>query len=253
MTARAVPDRTGRPICGVDLGAGRAFSAAAAVFPNGRVECVAVMPGIPPVETQEKRDRVPGGTYRRLVDAGLLTVAEGLRVQPVGALIDRIRPWRPSAIVCDRFRLGELLDTKPPAVVVPRVTRWSEATFDIRALRKMAKDGPLAVAPESRPLLQASLAVFRVQNDDGGSIRMMKDGVNNTGRDDVSAALVLGCRGAGARSAPAPRALPRDRVSRYHASRLNSGRWARLRRLFSTGMAGAAGSAAGRDGWKSTT
>ena len=201
MTARAVPDRTGKPICGVDLGAGRAFSAAAAVFPNGRVECVAVMPGIPPVETQEKRDRVPGGTYRRLVDAGLLTVAEGLRVQPVGALIDRIRPWRPSAIVCDRFRLGELLDTKPPAVVVPRVTRWSEATFDIRALRKMAKDGPLAVAPESRPLLQASLAVSRVQNDDGGSIRMMKDGVNNTGRDDVSAALVLAA-GAQARVPP---------------------------------------------------
>ena len=201
ITARSVPERAGRPVVGVDLGAGRAFSAACAVFPTGRTEALAIAPGIPSIEAQERRDRVPSGTYQKLVDAGLLTVAEGLRVQPVGALIDRIRPWRPAAIVCDRFRLGELLDTKPPAVVVPRVTRWSEATFDIRALRAMARNGPLAVDPASRPLVEASLAVSRVQNDDGGSIRMVKDGANNTGRDDVGAALVLAA-GAQARVPP---------------------------------------------------
>ena len=86
---------------------------------------------------------------------------------------------------------------------MPRVTRWSEASEDIRAVRKFAADGPLAVEPGSRPLLAASLAAAMVQNDDQGSVRLVKRGTNNTGRDDVAAALVLAC-GALSR-APAPR------------------------------------------------
>ena len=80
---REVPDRAGRPIVGVDLGGGRAWSAATAIWPNGRVEAVAVAPGIPSLEEQEKRDRVPAGTYQRLYDGGQLMVADGLRVPTV--------------------------------------------------------------------------------------------------------------------------------------------------------------------------
>ena len=51
---------------------------------NGRVEARrAVAPGVPDLEEQERRDRVPAGTYGRLYDSGQLEVAEGLRVQPV--------------------------------------------------------------------------------------------------------------------------------------------------------------------------
>ena len=63
--------------------------------------------------------------------------------------------------------------------------------FDIRALRKLVKDGPLSVAPESRALIQASLSVTTTKEDDGGSIRLVKRGSNNEARDDISAALVL--------------------------------------------------------------
>ena len=38
--------------------------------------------GYPHLEEQERRDRVPAGTYGKLYDMGQLEVAEGLRVQP---------------------------------------------------------------------------------------------------------------------------------------------------------------------------
>ena len=199
--ARPVPARQGRPIVAYDLGAGRAWSAATAIWQNGRTEALAVCPGIPPVSEQERRDRVPAGTYSRLVQEGVLRVAEGLRVQPVYMLHDAVMAeWgRPEAIYADRFRLPELRDAVHGVPLVERVTRWSEASEDIRALRKVAKDGPLSCAPESALLISASLASAMVKNDDQGSVRLVKRGTNNTGRDDVAAALTLAA-GAFARS-----------------------------------------------------
>ena len=207
VTARAVPDRAGRPIVGIDLGGGRAWSAATALWRNGRVEAIAVAPGVPGLDAQEKRDRVPPGTYRRLAESGALRVAEGLRVQPPSQLWRAVTgAWgRVEVVVCDRFRLAELADVVKGVPVVPRVSRWSEAAADIRALRKQALDGNLAVADGSRSLVAASLAVATVKADDQGSTRLVKRGTNNQARDDVAAALVLA---AGALSrAPAPRKM----------------------------------------------
>ena len=78
--ARPVPERDGHPVVGIDLGGGRAWSAAVAVWRNGRTEAVAVAPGVPSIEAQETRDRVPSGTYSKLVANGSLRVSEGLRV-----------------------------------------------------------------------------------------------------------------------------------------------------------------------------
>ena len=205
VTARPVPEPAGRPVVGVDLGAGRSWSAAVALWRSGRVEAFAVAPGVPDIAVQEKRDRVPAGTYTRLVESGRLTLAAGVRVPSPAALVDRIMPWRPTALTCDRFRLAELQDAAGGRVPIhPRVSRWSDAAFDIRSLRKMAADGPLAVEESSRPLLAASLAAAAVKSDDQGSTRLVKrDPGNNTGRDDVAAALTLAA-GAWARR-PAPR------------------------------------------------
>ena len=76
---------------------------------------------------------------------------------------------RPEGIVCDRFRIDELRDTRINCPVQARVSRWSEASFDIRSLRAHVKDGPFSVAECSRSLLEASLAVAAVKNDDQGS------------------------------------------------------------------------------------
>ena len=191
---RPVAAREGAPIVGVDLGGGRAWSAALALYRTGRLESVAICPGIPDIQAQEKRDRVPGGTYARLLESGSLMLSEGLRVPPPSQLIDAVRQrWGiPDVIFCDRFRIAELRDCNPPCQVVPRATRWSEASADIRALRKFAKDGPLSCEVGSRGLITASLSVAMVKCDDGSNVRLVKsDGANNTARDDVAAALLL--------------------------------------------------------------
>ena len=153
VQAREVPEREGRPVIGVDLGGGRSWSAACAIYPNGRVEARAVAPGIPSLEDQEKRDRVPNSTYTKLYDRGALEIAEGLRVQPAAAMWDMIMAtWgRPQVVVLDRFRLAEFEDATGNKVrLEPRVSRWSKAAFDIRSLRQMALDGPLSVDEGSR-------------------------------------------------------------------------------------------------------
>ena len=191
VAQRLPPIREGRPVVGIDLGAGRAWSSAVGVWPSGRCEAVAICPGIPDIEAQEKRDRVHPRTYQRLVEQGSLILSEGLRVPPPGMLVDYIRDWDPKAIICDRFRLPELRDTHPPCPVLPRLSRWSEATADIRALRRLSADGPLSVALGSRALLQASLMASQVLNDDSGNTRLQKRGTNSTGRDDVCQGWVL--------------------------------------------------------------
>ena len=191
---RPVPDAEGRPVVGVDLAAGRAWSAAVAIFPSGRTEAIAVAPGIPDLEAQEKRDRIEPGTYRKLYDMGQLAIAEGLQVQPPGQLWASIRArWgKPRVIICDRFRLPELQDAvKNGAKIEPRVVRYSEASYDVRALRRQAKDGNLSVDRDSRLLLTTSLRRAMVVNDDAGNTRLAKRGHNNCARDDVAAALVL--------------------------------------------------------------
>ena len=57
VLAREVPDRRGRPAVGVDLGGGRAWSAATAVWPSGRVEAIAIAPGTPSLADQENAIR----------------------------------------------------------------------------------------------------------------------------------------------------------------------------------------------------
>ena len=193
VLGRPVADRIGRPIVAIDLGAGRAWSAAVALWPSGRMEALAVTPGIPDIAAQERRDLVPRGTYRKLVEAGTLTMADGLRVPPPSLLVNRIRDaWgMPAGVICDRFRLSELRDASLPCPLEPRVSRWSESAFDIRALRKMAKDGPLSCEERTRALVIASLTAAMVENDSSGNMRLVKNSTRNTGRDDVAAALVL--------------------------------------------------------------
>ena len=194
VKARKVPRKMGRPIVGIDLGGGRSWSAAVAIFPNGRVEAFALCPGIPSIEEQEARDLEPSGNYQKLVQTGRLVVASGLRVPNPATLIEGVysRWGPPQVVIADRFRLAELQDCSLPCPLVARTSRWSEAASDIRALRKMAKDGPMAIEKDSRALILHSLTQSMVKNDDQGSCRLVKaDAHNNKSRDDVSAALVL--------------------------------------------------------------
>ena len=201
---RPVPEKFGRSLVALDMGQGRAWSAIVALWPSGRLEARAVAPGLPSLADQEKRDRVPRGTYQRLASAGVLTTDGDLRVPRASEVIRIAMQFKPSYIVCDRARLAEVLDAAAGRVkVVERISQWFEAAYDTRALRKLVKDGSLACEARSRGLTTVSLSAARVQNDTSGNVRMVKrDSANNTARDDVAAALVL-VAGAMARRKPA--------------------------------------------------
>ena len=191
------PDELGRKgsghIVGLDLGHSRAWSAAVSLQPTGTMSALAVAPGIPSLADQERRDRVPSGTYQKLHKQGVLRVDEGKRVVSPELLVNAVNlTWgRPDAAWCDRFRLDELQDAASHWNLEPRVTRWSESAEDIRAFRRMALDGPLAVTPESRTLLTVSLSAATVKADDAGNFRLIKRNSHNTARDDVISAAVL--------------------------------------------------------------
>ena len=204
VIARPVPEAGGdRPYVGVDIGSERAWSSAVALYRNGLVVARAVAPGVPSLEAQEQRDLVPAGTYRALAATGSLAVDAGRQVVTVERLIETVLSWHPTMITCDRFKLAAVLDAvRGRCRVEPRVTRWSSASEDIRALRRAALDGPLAVEVKSRGLLTASLAVAVVKSDDQGSIRLVKGGTHNRARDDAAIALTLAA-GLASR-APAP-------------------------------------------------
>ena len=199
VLARPVPDGDGLPIVGVDIGGGRSWSAAVGVWESGRVEALALAPGEPSIAAQEKRDRVPGGTYQRLVGSGSLQMADGQRVPSVALLVDVITErWGGAAyIVCDRFRLPELEDAAPGWAIEPRVAQWSASTEDIRGLRRQASDGTLAVGPDSRELLTWSLSVARVKNDDSGNSKLRKGDMNNQSPGRRGAGVPAGGRRAG--------------------------------------------------------
>ena len=71
------------------------------------------------------------------MDAGLLHIADGLRVQPPSMLVGLItETWgTPAGVVSDRFRVPDLADAGLHGVE-SRMTRWSESSEDIRALEE---------------------------------------------------------------------------------------------------------------------
>ena len=136
---------------------------------------------------------MPRGLYRRLADDGVLVVDEELRVSRPSTLIDHLLEVgvRPEVFYCDRFMLGALQDAVAGRwPIVPRVTRWSEATDDISGFRKLVADGPLSIAPECRALARLGLSQATVVSDDQGSVRLVKKR-HGRSRDDVAVAGVL--------------------------------------------------------------
>ena len=193
LERRPVPPRQGRPIVALDLGGQRSWSAAWAAWPNGRCEAFACCGGIPDLEQRERQDGMTRGLYTRLNAQGVLVVDPDVRVARPETLIDFLLSVgiHPEYMICDRFLIGSLKDVVAGRwEIVPRVVRWSEATEDIAGFRKLAIDGPLSLAPESRDLVKLSLSQAIVINDDGGSMRLKKNR-HGRSRDDVAVCATL--------------------------------------------------------------
>lgn len=108
VCARPVPECEGNPLVGVDLGGSRSWSAAAAIWPSGRVESWALAPGVPSLSEQEREDQVSDGAYVELARSGGLAVDDAHAVPDIGLLLSRICDWEPTVLVSDPYRAAEL-------------------------------------------------------------------------------------------------------------------------------------------------
>ena len=137
--AEGEAEAEGAVVWGVDLGGSAASSAIAAYWPDtGRLEAVAAFPAVPGVQERGLRDGV-GRLYIEAVKRGELLLL-GDRAVPVVALVRAaLARWgKPSAIACDRWRDGELIEALNGAGVrCPvdwRGQGFKDGAADVRAL-----------------------------------------------------------------------------------------------------------------------
>ena len=202
VCARAVPDSEGAPIVGLDLGGTRSWSAAAAVWPSGRIESWALAPGSPLLSDQEKEDQVAEGTYLDLVQSGGLAVDEGQHVPSIERLLARIWPWEPLAIVCDNYRAPELYEFVQGRVrIIERARSGGEATGNVQSLRSLLLDTQSGITEPSRALLAAAWAQTSLIISNEGLTKVTKLDQRRS-RDDAAAALLLAAGEQARRPAP---------------------------------------------------
>ena len=202
VCARPVPECEGRPVVGVDLGGNRSWSAAAALWPNGRIASWAIAPGIPSLAEQEHEDQIADGSYVELVKSGGLSVDTGRAVPSVERLLSRIWAWEPASIVSDPYRSAELHQVVAGrARVIERARSGGESTSNVQALRARLLDTGAGVTVSSRALLGAAWAQTNLVISNEGLTRVMKLDARRS-RDDASAALMLAAGELARRPAP---------------------------------------------------
>ena len=202
VCAREVPDCEGAPIVGLDLGGTRSWSAAAAIWPSGRIEAWAIAPGVPSLADQEREDQVHEGSYAELVVSGGLSVDEGQHVPSIERLLARVWAWEPLAIVCDNYRAPELHQAVSGRVrVIERARSGGEATSNVQALRSRLLDSEAGVSETSRALLGAAWAQTNLVIGNEGQAKVTKIDARRS-RDDAAAALLLAAGEQARRPAP---------------------------------------------------
>ena len=213
--ARPVPPAEGRPIVGIDLGGNRSWSAAAAIFPTGRIESWALAPGDTSLASQEHEDHVVDGAYGDLVKSGGLSVDAGRAVPSVELLLSRIWAWKPAALVSDSYRSPELHQVVSGRVrVIEKARGGGESTSNVMALRSLLLDSNAGVVAESRALLAAAFAQTNLVISNDGLTKVVKLDQRRS-RDDAAQSLLLA---AGERARrPAPVALRAAVVSKSGA------------------------------------
>ena len=187
ILARPAAEPDGQCIIGLDLGGSRSWSAATCIHASGLIEAVAVMGGN--VDDAERRDQIVRGSYKACVREGSLLVdPDGRRCPDLSPLAAWIDARRPLVVAGDLFRADEMADLLDGKwIFESRRTRWSESTFDIDALMKLAHDEDMSVAPDCVKLLSVSLAGARVKPDDAGNVRLTKRHAEYSRSDPVQA------------------------------------------------------------------
>ena len=130
------------------MGAGLSWTAAVAVWPNGRTEAVAWAPGRPALDRQERRDKVPAGFYTELAAAGALRVDGDLAVPRasvvIGELLLPLAPGRdPPPLPSLEERYRERFPTNAGDVDGPRWSPAKELMEEHQALQGLGRRSKL--------------------------------------------------------------------------------------------------------------
>ena len=202
VCAKPIPEISGKPVIGLDLGGTRSWSAGSALWPSGRIEAWAIAPGVPSLSDQEKEDQVAEGTYLDLVQSAGLAVDEGNHVPSIERLLARIWAWDPLAIVCDNYRAPELHQVVSGRVrVIERARSGGESTSNIQALRSLLLDSGAGICESSRALLGAAWAQTNLVISNEGIAKVTKIDARRS-RDDAAMAVLLAAGELARRPAP---------------------------------------------------
>ena len=183
------PDDIGAFV-GIDVGSSRSWSAACATWLSGRAEAFAMVGGIPSLEARERRDKVPRGLYAALARSGALVVQPERRTVNMKAFAEEIaKRWDPILATADSYRFAALKD-ECDFPLVKADSPWKSHGEGIACLRTAALDGDMAVALDSRDLLEFSISVSTITPDAFGTERLVKSS-DSRERDDPATALVL--------------------------------------------------------------
>ena len=141
-----LPDRQGPMVLGVDLSSGYAMTAAGAYWPEtGRLEGLCAFPSEPDLKARGVRDGV-ADLYEKMAARNELVVTTGRTVNVGEFLHTALTEYgRPTAVVCDRWRLNELRDGLesagiPPGIVITRGMGWQDGSEDVRAFQRALKE-----------------------------------------------------------------------------------------------------------------
>ena len=155
-------DRTGAAVWGIDLGGTAAQSAVACYWPEtGALAALAAFGSSPNLAERGVRDGVEGLYVECGRRGELLTL--GRRTVPVADLLAEAlsRFGRPTVVVADRWREGELRDALeaariPAADLVVRGQGFRDGGEDVRAFRRACAEG--RVTPSPSLLLRSAMA-----------------------------------------------------------------------------------------------
>lgn len=192
---RAAEERIGTreraPVVAVDL-ASTGMAAAAAVWPSGQVDAFAAFPSEPDLAERGRRDNV-GGLYERMADRSELVQAGEHAIDIPRMMREAVDRWGvPCAIVCDRWREGELRQALNEASFprVPLIVRgmgYRDGSEDVRNFKRALAESWLCA--EESLLLRHALSVARLDVDPAGNEKIKRHGPRT--RDDAAVALVL--------------------------------------------------------------
>ena len=197
--AEGEAETIGPYVLAFDLGQSEAMSAAAGFFLNTRaLACFACWPELPSLEDREKKDAVEDGLYRKMFARHELMVS-GRRVANVTVLVrEALERWgSPVAVVCDRYRVGELTqileaETVPVCDLVARGQGYRDGGEDTRLFKKAVLSGRVVAAPSL--LLRDAMRNVRTVSDPAGNTKIAKrserSGKKNV-KDDAASAAVL--------------------------------------------------------------